>query len=223
MQALARLPGGGEDDVPGAIGVIGDEVGLEAKLRDVLDARPAQPVVEVRAMEIDPERRRCAFEVHPARVDDDRAPAGQQPGVAGRRVEAEHHARLADRVDQVLEHPRDAVVPHRDREQVLVGGLDAREDLLDLRPRVGGLAARLLAGEDVHLRRDAAPAVDGQLLVPQVKTVDAQVLGARAVRGEELLGDPLRLGQLAARGSVDVQQLAHDRFRFSPFGDGDRG
>jgi hypothetical protein len=35
VQALARLTGGGEDRVPGAVGVVGDEVGLEAKLREV--------------------------------------------------------------------------------------------------------------------------------------------------------------------------------------------
>ncbi len=65
-QALTRLTGGGKRCVPAAIGILGDEVWLKAQLGDVLDARPPQPVVEVGAVEVHPERRWCAVEIHPA-------------------------------------------------------------------------------------------------------------------------------------------------------------
>src|SRR2546423_12509817 len=50
-----------------------------------------------------------------AGVDDHRAFAGKEPGVAGLGIETEHYAGLADGVDEVLEHPGGAVVPHRHR------------------------------------------------------------------------------------------------------------
>src|SRR5215467_7198736 len=121
--------------LPACLRVGGGEIGPELNLGDVGDAGPGQPVAEVRALEIAAERRRAPGAVDGAGVDDNGPPAREQPGVAVLRVEAEDHAGLADDVDELLQDVGDAVVPHRDAEQVVVGGSEPAECALGGLPR----------------------------------------------------------------------------------------
>jgi hypothetical protein len=127
------------------------------------------------------------------------AAGGQAAAVARPRVEVEQHAALADRVDEVLEDPGNAVVPHRYGEQVLVRGGEAGEDALDIGPGLGGGADRIPAGERVHLGLDTASVVARQAAVPQVEGVDLDVRRAGEVLLEEHGGDAVGLGLLTAR------------------------
>src|SRR5262249_32647097 len=104
--------------LPASIGVRGRQVRPETDLSDVGDPCPAQPVSEVRGLEVGAELGRALRAVDRARVDYGRLPAGQQSGIAALRVEAEHHSWLTDHVDELLEYVGDAVVPHRHAEQV---------------------------------------------------------------------------------------------------------
>jgi len=99
----------------------------------------------------------------------------------------------------VFEDPGNAVVPHRNGEQVLVCGHEAGEDALDVGPRLGGSTDRILTGERVHLGLDAAPVVARQAAIPQVEGVHLDVGGAGEVRREKDPGDAVGLGLLTAR------------------------
>src|SRR5579883_2241323 len=92
------------------------EVGPEVNRRDVVDAGPAQPVLEEGGLEILAEGVAASRSVDGAGVDDGGLLAGQQARVAALGLEAEDHAGLADHVDELLEDAGDAGVPHRHAE-----------------------------------------------------------------------------------------------------------
>ena len=88
------------------------------------------------------------------------------------RIEAEHHAGLADDVDELLEDVGDAVVPHRHAEQVLVGGREAFESPSSFLPRDSLLTCGSLAGEDRHLGASCAGTECWKAAVPKVEGID---------------------------------------------------
>src|SRR3954469_24101117 len=74
----------------------GGQVGAELDAADVVDAGPAEPVLEVRLLEVLTEPRAATGSVDGARVDDGGALVLQKAGVTGDGVEGEDHAGLAD-------------------------------------------------------------------------------------------------------------------------------
>src|SRR4051812_30230255 len=92
LEALAGVAGVGVGPLAVGVGVGGGEVRAELDGGDVVDPGPAQPVVQVRRLEVLAERRGTPGAVDGAGVDDGRLLAGEQAGVTGLRVEAEDHA-----------------------------------------------------------------------------------------------------------------------------------
>jgi len=189
----------GVDDLTLGGSVGGHQVGLEPDRRDVGDAGPAQPVVEVGLLKVAPECRPAVGAPHGARVHDGGLPPGQEARVAALGVEAEHHARLGDDVDELLEDVRNARVPHRHAEQVLVGSGEPAERPLRLVPGGGLRTSRSGSGEDRHLRAGCGRPERGQRAVPQVERVDLGVGVGLPVAVEEHAGDRQRLRGSAAR------------------------
>ena len=70
------------------LGVGDGEIRAERDGRDVGDAGPVQPVLEVGLLEVAAERRRATLAVDGARVDDDRPATVEETGVPGFRVES---------------------------------------------------------------------------------------------------------------------------------------
>src|SRR3954452_19759144 len=139
---------------------------------DVVDARPAQPILEVRRLEVRAERGAASGAVDGARVDDGGALATEQAGIARGRVESEDQARLAYDIDELLQDVRDPAVPHRDAEDVPVSGVEAAEGV----DRGGPCRALgLLAGEDCHLGGSRLGSERREGPVPQVVLLDRDV------------------------------------------------
>ncbi len=123
----ADLGGLGMGGAASGLRVGGGQVGAERDAADVVDTGPAQPVLEVRLLEVVAEAWTAVGAVDRAGVDDGDPLVLQQAGVARDGVEAEDHAGLADDVDELLEDVGHRCVPHRHGEQVVVRGVEALE------------------------------------------------------------------------------------------------
>lgn len=118
---------------------------------------------------------------------------------AGLGITIEHHAGLADRVDDVLEHPWHAWFHLGTVKRYSSAPSKRGKKPLHLGPGRGLVARRGLAGEDCHLRRGAFATANRQRLVPEVQDVDLDAWIGPPVGVKELVRDRARPRLLITR------------------------
>ncbi len=109
-EGLGCVAGGGVSRKPTRFGIVDGKIRPEGDLLDIGDPGPAQPVVEVRRLEVHAELRSAVVAIHGAGVDDDGRLAINQTGVPGVDIESKDQAGLTDDVDKLLEDVRNAVI-----------------------------------------------------------------------------------------------------------------
>ena len=140
--------------------------------------------------------------------------AGHQAAVALLGREAEGQGGLDQQVQVVFQAVRDGEVPHRGGDHVAVEGLELLRQ--GDHPAPGGLIlpGGVLSVQDGVLGIQRKPVERGQVGREQVDGLDLVGRVRFAVGGDKGVRDRRRNRPCAARGSLDVEKLAHDLLSF---------